>query len=470
MPTASEPRGGRLSLAVLAIWPFGQILPLAVLLVTDALPAAVAGVLLGLTLVANLVRWLRFTWRLEGGALIVEQGLLSRSRRVIPFERIQGVDLVRKVRHRIFGVVEVRVEVVGGSQTEGRLDAIALSDAQRLRDTLLHARQRPVPEEPEAPAGELLVHMTPAQLVLAGVTGGRVGVAAALLGAAQELFSERLSRLFTDLPDLLSPAGLVALAASLLVAAFILSVIATTVVYWDFRLLRVGDELQIRRGLLEQRLDTIPLRRVQALRIEENLLRRVFSLAAVKVDVAGRAGGDDAREAGLLLPLGTRREARELVATILGVPGLADAELLAHPRRALRRRLVRAVVVTAVLTAPAVVLAGPPGLTVALLGVPAVAAAYDAYRALGSTQVDGYLVARYGVVVRRTFVVGTRNVQSLALTSTPFQRAAHLATLELQIARSPRAGGTPRLLDIGAERGADLLAALVAPQPAVTAP
>lgn len=458
MPTASEPLGGRLSPAVLAIWPFGQLLPLALLLVTDALPLGIAGILLTLTIAANVVRFLRFTWRLEDGALVVEQGLLSRSRRVIPFERIQGVDLVRKVRHRMFGVVEVRVEVVGGSETEGRLDAVGLADAQRLRAVLLTAPRSDAAGQ--APVGELLVRMTPSRLVLAGLTGGRVGVVAALLGAGQELFSERLGRLFTDLPDLFSTAGLVALGAALLAAAFVLSVVATTVVYWDFRLHRVGDELQIRRGLLEQRLDTIPLRRVQALRIEESLLRRIFRVAAVKVDVAGRAGGDDAREAGLLLPLGTRTQARELVATILAAPGLRDAELLPHPRRALRRRLVRAVVATAVPTVAAFVAAGPPGLTVALLGLPAVAAAHDAYRALGSNQVGDVLLGRHGVLLRRTFFVGVRNLQSLALTSSPFQRAAGLATLELQIARSPRSRGGPRLLDVDQRRGAELLAAL----------
>lgn len=470
MPPESEvaPLGGRLHPTVLIIWPFSQVIPLAFLVITDTFAARFAAIALVLTFLAGFVRWLRFSWRLEGGALVIERGLLSRQRRVIPFERIQSVDLVRKVRHRIFGVVEVRVEAVGGSDTEGKLDALTVADAERLRATLLAARQHgtdtvtPEPAEPateQAPSGEELVTMRPGQLLLAGLTGGRVGVAAALLGGAQQLFGERLEAVFIDLPDLFSPAGLVGLAIALLAGSFILSVIVTAIVYWDFRLVRDGAELRVRRGLLEQRLDTIPLRRVQGVRVEENLLRRPFSLAAVQVDVAGKSGGDDARESGILLPLGTRAQALELVASLLNAPGVSDAALAPMPRRALRRRLVRAAVITLVPTAAATVLLGPPGLLVALLGVPAAAAAIDAYRALGQAQVDGVVIGRSGFLVRRTAFVPIHNLQSLALTATPFQRLSNLATVELQIARG-RSWGGPELRDVDRRDGEATLARL----------
>src|SRR6266513_3083645 len=42
------------------------------------------------------VEWLRRTYALEGGALRLEEGVLSRQLRAVPFDRIQQVDLVRK--------------------------------------------------------------------------------------------------------------------------------------------------------------------------------------------------------------------------------------------------------------------------------------------------------------------------------------------------------------------------------------
>lgn len=458
------PLGGRLHPAALVTGSFGQLVPLAVLLFTDSFAAAFAGVALGLTLLSGVVRWLRFRWRLEGGALVIEQGLLSRSRRVIPYERIQSVDLIRKVRHRLLGVVEVRVEAVGGSDSEGRIDALAVADAERLRATLLGARHRrsaPAAAVEQQAAGEELVAMTPRRLVLAGITGGRVGVAAALLGGAQELFGNRVEELFA-LPGRLTVGALVGLGVALLLGAFGLSVIVTAVVYWDFRVVRAADELRVRRGLLEQRLDTIPLPRVQALRVEQNLLRRPFGLAAVKVDVAGKAGGGDTRDTSLILPLGTRAEAHTLVAAILDTPGLRDVELTPAPRPALRRRLVRAAVVAAVPTAVATALAGPPGLLAALVGLPAAAAALDAYHALGSGRCADVVIGRAGLLVRRTAFVPVRNLQSLALRSSPLQRRAGLATVELQIARGPRAWGDPRLVDLEGDRAQATVSTLAA--------
>ncbi|MBA3622369.1 MAG: PH domain-containing protein [Euzebyales bacterium] len=57
---------------------------------------------------------------------MIDQGLLQRQRRVIPFDRIQAVESVRKLRHRLFGVVELRIETVGGASTEGKLERCAL--------------------------------------------------------------------------------------------------------------------------------------------------------------------------------------------------------------------------------------------------------------------------------------------------------------------------------------------------------
>ena len=60
------------------------------------------------------LEWLRSTYRVEGGALRLEEGVLARKLRVIPFDRIQQVDLVRKPLHRLLGVATLRVETAGG--------------------------------------------------------------------------------------------------------------------------------------------------------------------------------------------------------------------------------------------------------------------------------------------------------------------------------------------------------------------
>lgn len=460
----------------MAIWPLSQVGPLVLLLVAGALAPPVAVAIVLASALTSVVRYLRFSWRVEEDALVIEQGLFQRQRRVIPLERIQSVDLSRNLRHRVFGVVEVRVEAIGGSSTEGRLDALDTALAGDLRRVLLREQGRAgsgetgpgAPTEgvdiehsgPE-PSESVLARVGPRRLVAAGLTGGRVGVVAALLGFLQQVFAERLDELLARVPQMLGLRGLLAVVVIAVLGAFLLSIAATVVAYWNFTLTRQGRTLRIRRGLLEQRLETLPLRRIQALRVEENLLRRVLGLATVKADIAGRSG-NEGRDTGLLLPLGSRAAAFTLVERILEEPGMADVALTPMPARARVRRFIRAGLAVAVVVVAALAVVGPVGWWALALAVIALPAADLAYRALGHAEPEGYVLARAGLLVRRTAFVPEHRLQTLALTATPLQRRRRLATLELQIARSPGVWPGPRLIDVDAGEGAAIQARLAA--------
>ena len=89
------------------------------------------------------IEWLRRTYELEGGALRLEEGVLARKLRAVPFDRIQQVDLVRKPLHRLLGVATLRVETAGGgSAAEVDLDVVTLDEARALRASLLQAKAR----------------------------------------------------------------------------------------------------------------------------------------------------------------------------------------------------------------------------------------------------------------------------------------------------------------------------------------
>ncbi|HKP98787.1 MAG TPA: PH domain-containing protein, partial [Actinomycetes bacterium] len=92
------------------------------------------------------VEWLRRTYQLEGGALRLEEGVLARKLRAVPFDRIQQVDLIRKPLHRLLGVATLRVETAGGGSAaaEVDLDVVTLDEARALRATLLRAKARAV--------------------------------------------------------------------------------------------------------------------------------------------------------------------------------------------------------------------------------------------------------------------------------------------------------------------------------------
>ncbi|MGH3665639.1 MAG: PH domain-containing protein [Egibacteraceae bacterium] len=469
----APPLGGRLHPAAIGVWTVGAVGPLLFFVIAGGPAQWLASVGLGLSAVAGVVRWLRFIWRIDGAALLIDHGLLQRQRRVIPLERIQSVEVVRKLRHRLFGVTELRVETVGGASTEGHLDALDPRLADHLRDVLLRRvpvdagreprTQRPTVDEP------VLAHLRPARLVVAGLTGGRVGIAAAVFGVGQDFLGDRFERWLPRVDLTRDLDGVLAFALVVAIGAFTLSIVATLLTYWNFTLTSTDGALRVRRGLLEQRTDTIPLRRVQTLRLQENLLRRWLGLAAVTVDVAGRGGeAEEAKVSGLLLPLATRSEALALIERVMDRPGLARIPVRSMPRGARDRRLVRAALLGVVATGAGVLALRPTGAALALVLVPAAAVALAAYGGLGHAAEPDLVVARSGWLVRTTAFVPRARLQSLALRQSAFQRRRGLATLALQIARG-RGSSDPRMIDLDEALARRLLATLTQPsQPPVT--
>lgn len=449
--------GGRLHPAAIVVKSFGQLIPLIFVVFAGpfGLPILVGLGSIGLAVAA--LSWWRFTWRIEDGSLIIEQGLLERRRRAIPLSRIQSVETIRKLPHRIFGVVALRVESVGGSDSEGRLEALDPRQAEVVRAVLL--RTRPRDDQPGAassrtPPGQVLHHLGIKELVKAGVTGGRVSVVAALLGVSQDFW---FGRVFDSgfvqldartLDSFLAGAGiLAALSVTAAIVVFAISVFGTALAFWDFTLTQDDDSLWVRRGLIEQRSDTIPLRRIQAVRIEQNLVRRIFKLAAVKIEVAGRTGSaEQQRQTDVVLPIASMTAALALADRLVGGADLHPS-IQAMPVGARSRRIIRAVVVSLLFCLPGVLdirllLAG-------LVIIPLVALAIAGYRSLGWAASANHVIAQSGFWLRRRWVVPTAGVQSLKVSATPFQRRRQLASLTLEIARSGNAGD-PVLIDLAA--------------------
>ncbi len=413
-------------------------------------------------LVAPALRWRRFTYGIEEAALVTAGGVLARRRRVIPLARIQSVDIVQKLRHRVFGVVELRIEVAGGSGTEAALVALTPQEAERVRTRLLAAETH----LPDGEAHPVLARMATRDLLLAGVTGGRVAVVAVLLGYLQEFIAEDTVPSLLGRVESLGPSAivlaLVSVVAFLLIAAAI-SLAATVLMYWDFTLEHQGDRLVTTRGLLERRRSFVGLHRIQAVHLHENLIRRALGLGTLSVTVAGYAGPrEEQRETSVLLPIGSKSEALELSRKVIGSTARFDSgDLEPAPRAALWRRLVVNAIVVALITGVLIVVWGPRG-ALGLLGLAlAGLVARASWRSLGHL-VDGHhVVVRSGVLVRKTSVMLLDNVQDLSLKASPLQRISGLASLVFGLPKE-----RPRALDLARStaelRFTDLAAGLVA--------
>lgn len=373
-------RGGRIgALALFAFVQQGRDLP------AWAGPAAAA------TAAAVIAAGSWWTWRstgyrLDGEVLELRTGAIFRRHRRVPLARIESVDIARPFLARFFALVEVRVEAVSQGASEVRLSFLPEDAAAALRAQLTGTSAAAVTDEPlpTAPA----VRVPDRELVWAYVAAPLAGLV--LLSAPPVLALVAGGTEATIGGLAASTAGLIASAGTLLLRAERLH---------GFSLVDVPEGLRLRRGLLNELHQTVPLARVQAVRIEEPALWRPFRRARLLVDVAGYRGGDrQARqETAVLLPVATWSVVADVMRRVFPDVTVDEMALVPAPGRARWRAPVR-------------------------------------WRSYGVQWTATHAIARSGLVRRRTDIVPHAKVQSLRVTDGPWQRRLGLATLHADTA------------------------------------
>jgi putative membrane protein len=402
------------------------------LLITVAIVLPIAGI-------GGYLSWRRRRWRVEGGDLRLDYGVITRKSRRVPLARLQAVDVVRPLLARALGLAELRLEVVGHGGTEANLAYLTEPQAMAVRAHLLDLAHRPATNlqrratapAPQAPAGSAgppgaAGHAGPPGAAgSAGPPGGAARAVPAVPGApAWGLHDEAVlvtvpaTRFVGSL--LLSASGALALvfvaavvtavlvtpAAAGGIAAAIVPIGATLyrkfTVEFGFIVSLSPQGVRIRHGLLDTRQQTVPRGRVQAVRVVEPYLWRRLGWVRVEVDIAGYRGNgaaasEERASCGVLLPVAPRAQAQGVIQTVL--PGLS---LDAIPRTP------------------------PPGRARWLAPL--------SWHNLGGAFDDGWSVTSYGRIRRVTDVVPQDKLQSVRLVQGPLQRRLHLATVHLDTA------------------------------------
>src|SRR5918998_2016801 len=272
------------AIGTLRRWISGLVLPGIVLLMSQGFSLRTVDLfLIGVLVVGVLaalwgfLSWRATTYAVTANFFRLRQGVFQKSERTIPLDHVQSVDTVQGVIQRLFRVVEVRIETAGGgsSDPDASLSALDRTAAQALRREVAGSRKERT-EETTGPT--VLRRLSRRDLLVAGATSGQIGVAFSVLAVGSQFFDDFLSDDFVRrLIETLAPNWLMVLLIFVpvgLLLAWSLAIAGTVLAYADFTLSREGDFLYIKRGLLERREATIPLSRIQAIRISEGLLRQ----------------------------------------------------------------------------------------------------------------------------------------------------------------------------------------------------
>lgn len=256
------------------------------------------------------LRWSRFEYRVGEREVRIDSGLLSRTHRSLPFDRIQDVTIEQNPLWRLLGLARVRFETggSGGSgaakEDDGSLAAVTLSRAGEIRDLVRANRGLMASEQAAATDGEAPVFvMDLPRVLLAGVFNFSLAVVGGLVGLTQTFgqtagFDPFDPDFWLQLLGPTTPVGAYVLQhrlASILAGAVILFVVGlgTGVLRsllrdYSFRLDRTATGLRRRRGLLTVTDVVLPAKRAQAAIIATGPLRERFGWRELKLQSLAR--------------------------------------------------------------------------------------------------------------------------------------------------------------------------------------
>jgi putative membrane protein len=386
----------------------------------------------------TIAHWLTLRYRLVGGRLELKSGFLDRQVRVIAAERVQNVELVQNVFHRLSGLVEVRIETASGTEVEGLLSALQVDEARRLVDALQSAR----PAVADAGASDVLVANGPLEIAWYGATTTRFGVLAVMIGVGFEALSTQGAfdvEALDAVRSVLGAVGGVFTIIAIASGAWLLGIGTSMLRHYGFRLVRERGVLLAEQGLLTRRRTELSFQKVQCITVAEPVLSRTAGFASVWIETAAaREGGDGTQHGEAVVPYAEAEAVRKVAAATVTLGGIdpIDPPLQPPHPRALVRALVGATVRGLLLGGVLAWWFYPWGL-LALLFVPLqlVTARLD-FAAQGWLVTDDVVVSRRGWLSRRTVFVPRNKLQSALVEQGPFLRRARLGMLTVRVAGS----------------------------------
>lgn len=412
----------------------------------DLIPILILCLVVILTFISGIIRWVTFRYWFEDSELRIQYGLFVKKNRFIPFDRIQTLNYKEGIFHRLFGLVQVSVETAGGEalKAEADLTAITKAAANQIEEEMNAAKfGREVAEEQKfvKPDEHVIYKMTPLELVGLATTSGGIGVIIAGVFTVVSQFADLLpfERIVGQLEGLIEfSAVVISMLVFLgLVFAWILSVALTMLNYYDFKVAVENERIVITRGLIEKKRITVPLNRIHAVKIVENPLRQLFGWATVKLETAGgqvaeKGEGDLSVK---LFPLIVKKEMYEPLQELFPQYHFkqhADA-FTKSPKRA-RPFFYR---IDFLWTLPIVALASyflfPYGLLSILIFIPIILLGIWQHKTAAFVILDNQMTLVSRFISKVTFVTSKNRIQSMQMRQSYFQKRRDVATVRVTV-------------------------------------
>ena len=299
-----------------------------------AIGVGVAAALIGTAI--SYIGWRRLTYTIGETDIRVESGILSRSARSVPYERIEDVSLEAKPLPRLFGLVSVKFETGAGGGEDLSLDYLTKAEGERLRQlvrerrddeaAVVAAADPAAPQPTFADEGEVLFAMAPARLINFGLFEFSLAIFAVLGGLLQYVdnvsdvdiwnvdlwrgWLEEQGSFVASLGPYAQAAGVVAGLFGLVIIGMASGIIRTFLRDWGLTLTRSARGFRRQRGLFTRTDVVMPAHRVQGIVIGTGFVRYRFGWHGLSFVSLAQ---DDKNESHVVAPFATMEEITPIV-------------------------------------------------------------------------------------------------------------------------------------------------------------
>lgn len=419
----------------------------------------------------QLAVWSKTYISLQDNAIVIERNTLNKKKNTIGIRNISNINTEQNLFEMLLGTCKVKLDTNSRSTADStdvkivlkKADALAFKQevARRIRDAEAGSRQDFSAQSAGTPGdvlkedslisagdaaetedydvrsdlGDILQHgffsvnVLSVAVIILGIAGA-AGAVAQVIGkpdAAQSLIG--------------AASGIIV--AVLIVMSALWDTVKDFVRYYDFRAKRRGDKIYIRYGFLKKVEYTVPVNKIQALKLRQSFVARMGKRYMAEIVNVGM-GDDNEEKNSFLILYSTEAKLKERLAALL--PEFLDgagAEVGRQPSSVWAAWAFPAVVYTAIAGTCAAVCSaampeysrwGLPGF--AALEVCLVIGMILKYLTEGSLAEKDFLKLSKGYFARSYLIVRYRNIQYVRFAQNPLAKACGIRKGEIHLLAS----------------------------------
>lgn len=257
----------------------------------------------------SIVAFFKYYFYLKDDKLIVQKGVIKKTKLEIPFDRIQSINFEQNLIHRIFNVVKLNMDTAGSVGSELQINALDYDLANAISDYILKHKSETA--DPRLPAEQqvsqekkIIFQLSIGQLLKVGITENHLRSGGIIVffffwlwENLQEIGLDVMERMDEYAPMAKTISASLMIISSLVVlfiiVSFLISLVRTVLKYYKLNMYRIGDGFIIESGLFNRREYAAKDHKIQVLTWSQNLLQKWSSIFELKLKQASSIAVND---------------------------------------------------------------------------------------------------------------------------------------------------------------------------------